>query len=40
LTARSPLLSVQNQSDEGEGWSGGPDEGEWMEGRIKTPKSW
>ena len=40
LTARSPLLSVKNQSDEGKGWSGGPDEGEWMEERRKNPKSW
>jgi len=28
---------VQNQSDEGEGWSGGPDGGEWMEGRKINP---
>ena len=38
--AKSPLLSVQNHSDKGEGWSGGPDGREWMVGRRKNPKSW
>jgi len=39
---RSPLLLVQNQSGEGEGWSGGHDAGEWRMdgGKKKNPKSW